>query len=97
MSELFSIETRAGAEIRHHNARLIPFMQVFSLRMPRGKAGLVWKHPAALLVIHPDGQEQVIHIQDRTRQIVWSVILVGLFLSFFSQRMIGKRAKEMSQ
>ena len=97
MSELLSIETRAGAEIRHRNTRLIPFMRVLSLRMPTGKAGLVWKQPAALLVIQPDGQEQVIRVQDRSRQIVWSVILAGLFFSFVIQHRFGRKAKEMKR
>jgi hypothetical protein len=97
LSEIFSLETRAGAEIRHHKTRLIPFMRVFSLRTPTGKAGLVWKKPSAMLVIYPDGQEQVLRVQDRTRQIVWSVILAGLCVSLVIHFRFGRKIQEMRQ
>jgi hypothetical protein len=73
-----SVENRAGKPIKHHGRRLILFSRSLTVTLPGSKARLIWNKPASVLVVNPDGGEQLIPIQDRTRRIVIIILACGL-------------------
>jgi hypothetical protein len=73
MPKFLQIETRPGRPISVNGARLLPFAQSISLRLPGGNAGLVWHRPVSVLVTDTSGKEQILEVRDPTRQIVWTM------------------------
>ena len=73
MPGLFRIETHAGTPIAMNGVRLFPFAESLRLFLPMMNFGLVWNRPVSILAIGADGEEQVIPIRDRTREIVWTL------------------------
>lgn len=57
---------------------LVPFSKVLFIRIPLGNVRFIWNRPGAVLAISPDGQEQVIRVQDITRLIQWSLLAIGI-------------------
>ena len=76
---LVQIETRAGAPLVAGERVLIPMAQVVRLQLP-GPAvgGLIWNRPVSVVSRTADGQEQVLPVQDVTRQA--QLALLGLCL-----------------
>ena len=56
--------------------------------------GLVWNRPRSILLIRPDGEEQVFPIRDRTREIVWTLYgtmaVLAAIIALVEFRMRGK-------
>jgi hypothetical protein len=73
MPGLLRVETRAGAPILSNGLRLLPFAKSLRLFFPMINFGLVWNRPISILMTKADGEEQVIPIPDRTREIVWTL------------------------
>jgi hypothetical protein len=73
MPDLYRVETRAGTPILVNGFRLLPFVKSLSLSLPLIHFGLVWNRPYSILVIRPDGEEEILPIRDPTRQILWSL------------------------
>jgi hypothetical protein len=94
MADLMSIETHSGTPIPYKEGKLIPFHQSVCLRIPGLHGGLVWNRPTSVLVIKADGGEQVIPVQDVTRQVVWSLFGITLVMAlFFGINSFSKRRK----
>ena len=74
MPGIISVEHHSGRPIRTGGVTLVPFSQALCIHLPGWTGGFVWNRPESVLVIQADGQEQVLPIQDVTRQIVWSVL-----------------------
>jgi hypothetical protein len=68
MSEFFSIEYHSQPPIQHKQFRLIPFARSVNLRLPGQASGFVWSKPTSLLVVYPDGREELLPIPDQTRR-----------------------------
>ena len=66
---ILEIENRAGEPIQTRAGKITLFSQVVRLNFPHRAGGLIWNHPAAVLVQANDGSEQVLPVQDTTRQI----------------------------
>jgi hypothetical protein len=90
MPGILSIENQGGAPIRTRNAALTPFSQALRIQLPGLPGGLVWNRPTSVLVVNNDGQEQVLPIQDVTRQIVWTLLgastLIAVLFSILGTR-----------
>lgn len=79
---MIHLETRAGDPIKAGNTKVIPFSQALIVRLPGLNGGLIWNRPVSALFVSPEGQEQVVPIQDVTRQIQFAFLGVGLLGSF---------------
>ena len=73
MPGLLNVETNAGSPILVNRMRLLPFAKSLRLSLPMKNIGLVWNRPISILMIRADGEEQIIPIRDRTREIVWTL------------------------
>ena len=96
MSEFISIEHHSQAPIRHKNIRLVPFARSVRLRLPGGIGGFVWSRPTSLLVVYPDGREEVLPIQDRTLRFFLFTLLAGisgwLVFKWLERRIMASRS-----
>jgi hypothetical protein len=99
MSELFNIEYHSQNPIQHKQFHLIPFARTVSLRFPGRMGGFAWSKPSSLLVVHPDGREEVLPIPDLTYRYILMVVLSGLIFGallgllrskIFSSQRVGK-------
>jgi hypothetical protein len=78
MSEFFHIEQHSLPPIQHKQLHLFPFARSVSLRFPGGIGGFVWSKPSSLLVVYPDGREEVLPIPDLTYRVILMTVLSGL-------------------
>jgi uncharacterized spore protein YtfJ len=78
MSEFFRIEQHSLPPIQHKQIRLFPFARSVSLRLPGGIGGFVWSKPSSLLVVYPDGREEVLPIPDLTYRFILMTVISGL-------------------
>ena len=99
MAPLLTVENQAGQSIRFKGNTLVPFAQVWQLKPPWTKGGLIWNRPVSVVVRDAQNLETVVTIQDVTRQISW--LLFGLsfasvmlaFLTRLKQRKWADRQK----
>lgn len=75
---LLKNEKLAGAPIQAGQARLIPIETATRWQPPGMWSVLLWKRPTAVLVQHPDGSEEMLPIQDVTRQAQLTLLGIGL-------------------
>lgn len=75
MPEFFRIEHHSQPPIQHNQIRLFPFVRSVSLRFPGRAGGFVWSKPTSLLVVYPDGGEQVLSIPDPTLRFILLMLL----------------------
>jgi hypothetical protein len=75
---ILTVENRAGRAIPFGNNTLVPFSQVWHLKLPWVRGGLIWNRPVSVVVQEGDQGEQIVPVQDITRQILW--LLFGLSL-----------------
>jgi hypothetical protein len=78
MPAWLQIETHAGQTLDNRGWRLTPFAQSLRIRWPFLGGGLVWNRPVSVLAVAPDGQENVLPVNDVTRQIVWTLYALAL-------------------
>jgi len=78
MGQLVNIENRAGETIRLDGAKFIPVEKVVQLQPPGMWGFLSWRRPSMVLVEHPDGTEEILKIQDTTRQAQITLLLIGI-------------------
>lgn len=81
---MVSFETKSGPPIAYHDAKITPFSQSLRIQPPGFPGGLIWNRPASVLVVGADGQEQVLLVQDITRQIVWTLAGATLLIALFA-------------
>jgi hypothetical protein len=96
MSEFFNIEYQSQPPIQHKHTRLVPFTRSVSLRLPGQIGGFVWSKPSSLLVVYPDGREELLPIPDPTGRIFLFTLLSGLFgwfvFGWLRHRIITRRS-----
>jgi hypothetical protein len=78
MPEFFRIEQHSLPPIQHKQIHLFPFARSVSLRLPGRMGGFVWSKPSSLLVVYPDGREEVLPIPDLTYRFILMTVLSGL-------------------
>ena len=76
MAPLLTVENRAGQSIHFNGNTLVPFTQLWRLKLPWSRDGLIWNRPASVVVRDAQNLETVVLIQDVTRQVSW--LLFGL-------------------
>lgn len=90
MSRFVNIEVSGGDPISFGGTTLTTFVRTVSLRLPGLRGGLFWSKPVSVLVQDQDGQEQVVQVEDVTRQIQVALIggslLAVLLLKFITNR-----------
>jgi hypothetical protein len=87
MPDFVNWETQSGTPITYRGGKLIPFSQALRIHIPGLSGGLIWNRPVSVLAVDTKGQEQILPVQDVTRQVVWSLwgitllmMLLGLFI-----------------
>jgi hypothetical protein len=94
MPSLINVETHPGPPVLAHGVRLLPFAKSLTLDLRIFNFGFVWNRPISVLIIRTNGEEQVIPIRDRTRQIVWSVYgaiaILAAMTALIDYKMRGK-------
>jgi hypothetical protein len=87
---LFSNEVQAGEPYILGETRLIPFIRSLRINFRGGRSLVFWSRPASMLVVSPDGTEQVFPVPDLTRRIQWGLFAAGLagaaFIWLFGRR-----------
>jgi hypothetical protein len=78
MAPILTVENRAGQAIPLGSNTLVPIAQVWHLKLPWVQGGLIWNRPVSIVIQDGDQQEQILPIQDVTRQTIW--LLFGLTL-----------------
>lgn len=91
MSNLIYTETHAGEPIALANARLIPFSKTLHVQIPGLWGGFIWERPASILVMHADGREEIIPIQDVTRYIVWGLLGATALVWLFTRNIMRQK------
>ena len=91
--QLLSVEYQAAQPIVHAGLRIVPFMRIVRLRSPLGRAALRWTKPASVLVTHPDGAEQILHVPDPTRSFVICMAITTL-ATWLLFRSLSKRRNQ---
>ena len=85
---LIKVENKPGEPIKARGFTITPFSQVFRLRWPFIKGGIVWNRPFSVLVQSEEGEERVMTVPDVTR--LTQIALFGssfIFLLFGLQRL----------
>ena len=83
MGRLVSVENYAGQTIRIGATKVIPVEQAIRVQPPGMWGFLSWRRPSMVLVEHPDGSEEIIKVQDPTRQAQIILLCIGLIGSIF--------------
>jgi len=92
MAELLQIETRSGTPLTWNGARIIPFSRSVTIRIPGWQGGLIWNYPTSVWVQTPEGKEQVLPVQDITRQVILA-LLSATFGVWIITRILRNRRK----
>jgi hypothetical protein len=96
MGQLVNVENYAGQTIRLGEAKVIPVEKSVRLQPPGMWGFLSWRRPSLVLVEHPDGSEQIIKVQDPTRQAQIVLLIIGIVGSLaiwlFNQRFNVERS-----
>lgn len=78
---LVNSENRAGTPIKVADYHILPIERVQHLQPP-GKWGvLLWRRPSAVVIQHPSAPDEIIEIQDPTRQAQIFLLVFGLVVS----------------
>lgn len=74
------VENAVGRGIEAHGRVLFPIARSLRVRLPAGRAGLVWSRPVGVLVAEA-GSYRHVRIRDRTREIQWLLLGAGLTIA----------------
>ena len=74
-------ENRAGKPIRVADYHLIPIEKLLHIQPPGMWGVLLWRRPSSLVIQHPDGPDEVLEIQDQTRQAQIFLLAFGVVTS----------------
>ena len=73
------IENRLGTPIQTEKYQIIPIERRWQVQSPGMRFFAFWRKPASVLVLHPDGGEEILPIPDPTRQaqfVIWGLALL---------------------
>jgi hypothetical protein len=73
------IENRLGAPIRAGKYQIIPIEQHWQVQSPGRRFFAFWRRPASVLVLPPEGGEEILEIPDLTRRAqiaIWGLALL---------------------
>jgi hypothetical protein len=89
-------ETHAGQPIKHGDIKIIPMARSLTIQIPGLPGGLIWNRPISVITQMPDGQEQVIPVQDITRQVQMGIlgIMTGIYFIFCIIHLVNKPHKQ---
>jgi len=76
---LIQTENRAGKPIPAGSTFIVPIERMVKVQPPGMWGVALWHRPSAVVVQHPDGSDEVIEIQDPTRQAVLTLLGFGIF------------------
>ncbi len=88
MAQMLLTETKGSAPITFQDKTLTLFSKTVRLQFPGFPGGIIWNRPVSVLVQTNDGREQVLPVNDVTRQITWSLLAASL-LSVFMMGLIS--------
>ncbi len=92
-NRLIQVVTKAGDPIQAGNTHIIPFSKIFRINIPGLPGGLIWNRPSSIVVMNEGGGEQVIPIQDVTRQGLWTMMAAGFFTCLLIGLLLGRRRR----
>jgi hypothetical protein len=78
-----SREIRTGEPLHVGDYEITPQTNVFLAKLRGRHGGLIWNRPRAVIVKTTDGEENILPVQDVTRNIIWGMLagaLVGAML-----------------
>jgi hypothetical protein len=90
---LIHTENRVGKPIQVAGYQIMPIEKSTRMQPPGMWGALLWQRPAAVVVQHPDGSDEVIPIRDQTRKaqvILLGISLVGSFLILLLSKCINQ-------
>lgn len=71
-------EIRTGETMQVGDYQITPQTQVFKVRLPGLRSGLIWNRPKAVIVRTSDGSESNLPVPDVTRMVIWSMLAGGI-------------------
>ena len=76
---LIQLENRVGKPIEAGVYKMIPIEQALQIQPPGMRVFMFWRKPASVIVQYPDGSDEILEIQDPTRQAqitIWGLALL---------------------
>jgi hypothetical protein len=94
---LIQLENRVGKPIKAGPYKIVPVEKSFQVQPPGMWGFLFWRKPASIVVQHSDGTDEVLEIQDVTRQAQISIlamtsgVMIFMGLIVFLRTMLSKK------
>jgi len=79
---LIHTEDRTGKPLEVGGTFIVPVEKSIKIQPPGMWGVFIWRRPSAVIVQHPDGTDEVIAIQDPTRQAILTLLGFGLIGSY---------------
>ena len=89
MPDFIKFETHAGNAVQVGTYQITPFVQTLRIEIPGMLGGLIWNRPVSVLARSASGQEQVLPVQDITRQVQLALLFASLGFTLIAGLMIG--------
>jgi hypothetical protein len=86
---LIQLENRVGNPIKAGTFKLLPIEQSLQFQPPGMRFFFFWRKPSSVVVQYPDGNDEVLEIQDPTRQaqiMIWGLALIIPFIVWLLTR-----------
>lgn len=86
---LVQLENRVGNPIKAGPLKLLPIEQSLQIQPPGMRFFFFWRKPSSVVVQYPDGNDEVLEIQDPTRQaqiMIWGLALIIPFIVWLLTR-----------
>ncbi|HBX70993.1 MAG TPA: hypothetical protein DEH25_16865 [Chloroflexi bacterium] len=86
---LIQLENRVGRPIQAGEFKIIPIEQSLQFQPPGMRFFSFWRKPSSVIVQHPDGSDELLEIQDPTRQAqitLWGLALLIPFIIWLVKR-----------
>jgi len=91
---LIQLENRVGKPLQAGDYKLLPIEQSLQVQPPGMWAFFFWRKPSSVIVQHPDGTDEILEIQDPTRQAqltIWGLALLIPFVIWLIKRVNVRR------
>ena len=86
---LIQLENRVGKPIQAGEYKIIPVEQSLQVQPPGMWAFFFWRKPSSVVVEYPDGHDEILEIQDPTRQAqitLWALAFTIPFIIWLIKR-----------